>query len=242
MIAGGKLVALWLCAGLACTGGSSAAQDVPALELAPVTLNLTRGKPDVLYIADRGTAPVTVQIEAYAWSQIDGVDRFIPTDALLVSPPLTAIGPGERQIVRVLADGAASIGETAYRLLISQIPTSKTPSGQVKILLQFSLPVFVGGAHAKPAALSWQAQKRGHALDLIARNMGGKSAKLTGLRIAANGSALAQSTAKTATYILPGAEHVWHLPVRDTSRTIYSVSAKDERSGAVVTADIPVDW
>jgi fimbrial chaperone protein len=238
---GGLWAALWLCAGLACAGGSAAAQDVPALELAPIMLNLTQDKPDVLYIANRSTAPVTVQIEAYAWSQIDGVDRLSPTDSLLVSPPLTNIAPGERQIVRVLADRNEGAGETAYRLLVSQIPSNNRPSGQVKVLLQFSLPVFVGGAQAQPAALGWRARLGDGEVTLIAHNGGGKAVKLTGMHIAANGAAMAPSGSTSIAYILSGADHIWHLPVRGAMSATLSVSAKDERSGAAVAADVPVE-
>lgn len=204
-------------------------------------LNLTHGKPDVLYIADRGTAPVTVQIEAYAWSQIDGVDRLIPTDSLLVSPPLTTIAPGERQIVRVLADHTEGAGESAYRLLVSQIPANTASSGQVKVLLQFSLPAFVDGAQAQPAALGWRARMGDGEVTLIAHNSGGKAAKLVGLRIVAQGVVMTPKDAISITYILPGSKHIWHLPVRGAKPATLSVSAKDERSGAVVAADIPVE-
>lgn len=219
------------------------AQDISVLELAPITLTLVPDKPGLLYIADRGTAPVMVQIEAYAWSQSGGKDQLSSSDALLISPPMTSIAPGERQVVRVLADDRYNVSgvEKAYRLLISQIPAANASSGQVKVLLQFSLPIFVGDEKALPAAVSWRAQATGEKVVLTAHNAGGRAAKFIGLKITSNDLMPIKSVTKNIAYILPGADYTWHLQVNGVAPAALSISTKDERSGTTVTAEIPVE-
>ena len=60
---------------------------------------------------DRRTAAVTVtnednhastlKISALAWSQADGADDYQSTDALIASPPIATLGPGESQVIRI---------------------------------------------------------------------------------------------------------------------------------------------
>jgi fimbrial chaperone protein len=217
-----------------------AASPAKSLEVAPTTLELTAGEPGLLYVANRSTVPVTVQIDIYDWSQSRDGDRLALSDTAFVSPPLTTIAPGERQIVRVLAQPKSNAQEVAYRLRVSELPDAAAKSQGVQVLLQFSIPAFVRGTR-NDSAISWTAAAKGTALELKAQDQGGRSVKLAGLRISTSGGASVAVAPDRVDYILPGAEHSWTIDAPQFARApSLHVEATDERSGRPVAADIVV--
>ena len=115
------------------------------LDVAPTTLDLQPDRAGLFFVTNHGARPITVQIEAMDWRQQDtgGPGRLTPSTVLLTSPPMARIAPGGRQSVRVLARGPAQ-RERAFRLLVSQLPDAADDGDGVHVLLQFSVPVFVG--------------------------------------------------------------------------------------------------
>lgn len=193
------------------------------MDVAPTTLELLPNRAGLFFVTNHGARPVTVQIEAMDWRQQatggDGRDRLTPSTTLLTSPPMARIAPGARQSVRVLARGAAA-HERAFRLLVSQLPDAADESGGVRVLLQFSVPVFVGhDPHAAPQ-LRWAVENG----VLSVRNTGVQTVKLENVRV--NGTVRG-----ALSYLLPEASQTLG-PVTGSAH----VTAHDGRSGRDLSA------
>ena len=205
-----------------------------SLEVAPTTLELKPGEAGLLYVANHSAAPVTVQIDIYDWSQPNGTDRLTLSDTAFVSPPFTTIAPGERQIVRVLAQPATRDRETAYRIRVSELPDARAKSDGVQILLQFSVPAFVSAGKSN-SAIAWTAITRDGALELDAQNTGVRTAKLAGLHISSPGAK--DIGFGNVSYILPGATRTWEIAAPQSAGPL-RIDGTDERSGKPISADI----
>ncbi len=209
-----------------------------SLEVAPTTLELKTGEAGLLYVANHSAEPVTVQIDIYDWSQSGNADHLAPSSTAFVSPPLTTIALGERQIVRVLAQPAPSDHETAYRIRVSELPDIHAKADGVQVLLQFSIPAFVPGTRDE-RAIVWSVSPKGDTPELIARNDGDRTLKLAGLRISLPDSGSKDIDPEGVNYILPHSAHAWTIPVLAPPPRLH-VEGVDERSGKPVTADIDV--
>jgi fimbrial chaperone protein len=217
---------------------AAAPPEAAKLEIAPTTFDLKPGEPGIFYIVNRGHDDVEVQIQAREWRQENGQDRLSPSDSLFASPAFIRIAPNRRQVVRLLADAAGPPHEREYRLLVNEIPHGNAPRDSVRVLLQFSIPVFVSSGAMVPPSIAWSAIRRGDGLQVVARNRGAETIKLVGaaIRAGSTGDPLATSN---LTYILPNAAHFWPVARTPAQGTIH-LSARDERSGADIQAEIPI--
>jgi fimbrial chaperone protein len=215
---------------------SSQVQAAPAtaMDVAPTLLQLKPGVAGLFYVTNHGAQPVTVEIEPMDWRQNPDQDPSHPRDLLspsadlFTSPPQVTIAPGARQSVRLLATPSAP-GAHAYRLLVSELPDPKADSGHVKVLLQFSVPVFVTAADpARSApALAWSAQHGESGTLLQVTNQGGMPVKLAA---AALGGAL---IGEGPLYVLPGARRSFLV----SHPASLHVTAHDVLSGRDIDAD-----
>ena len=197
-----------------------------SMDVAPTTLDLTAGQPGLFYITNHGQNDLTVQVQPMDWSQDTKGDTTAPSQKLLVSPQFATIPAGKRQSVRVLArDGG--VGEIPHRLLVSQLPDPNNPVNGVRVLLQFSVPVFVGHSDARPA-LSWSVVTKDGKPALEAHNSGTQTVKLT--RLAING---VPQPGSGLYYVLPGSSRTF-----EGAATSGTVTAHDDRSGSDVKAEI----
>jgi len=212
--------ALLLLGGLLLAAPARAQGPATAMDVAPTLLRLEPGKPGLLYVSNRGAAPLTVEIRPMDWSQREGQDVLTPSAALLTSPPLVTIAPGVRQSVRLLARHPG-----AYRLLVSELPDPKADAGRVKVMLQFSVPVFVGELGAP--SLAWRARREGDAIRLHVANTGRAPVKLRAARL--GGVTLADGPL----YLLAGAERAFTVAGAASLR----VTAEDMLSGRALDAD-----
>ena len=72
------------------------------VEVSPVMLELPAGAAStVLTVANRGTQRAAIQVRGFEWKQSPTEDPLSPTGALLISPPLFELEPGETQVVRL---------------------------------------------------------------------------------------------------------------------------------------------
>lgn len=193
------------------------------LDVAPTTLDLKPGVAGLVYVSNHGDRPVTVHIEAMDWRQDGNRDLLSPSAELFTSPPIVRIAPGARQSVRVMAKPPGT-GERVYRLLVSELPDMAHAADGVRVLLQFSLPVFLRRDPGIAPALSWSAQGG----RLTVTNTGSQAAKLLG--VALNGAALEE---QGLVYVLPGV-------TRDLGPLAQGgqVQARDGRSGALLSASV----
>lgn len=191
-----------------------------ALSVSPTTIDLpASGGAAVLYVANRGTQPTTVQVESFDWTQTDGTDRLDASQALQISPPFAQLAPGQRQIIRLLVrPGGGSQAERAFRLVVSELPNPASPVNlRMRVLLQFSVPVFAGPAHAISPQLVWDARVAAGSLLLTARNDGNTRAKLTSLRLVTAKGRKRNVAPGSIVYVLSGASRQWAITASDIS-------------------------
>lgn len=151
--------------------------DVPSLpatsmDIAPTLVQLTPGAAGLFYVTNHGAQPLTVEIQAMDWAQHDGRDALSTSEVFFTSPPVVTIAPGARQSVRLLA-----VKPGTYRLLVSELPDPAADAGRVKVLLQFSVPVFAGLSGTP--ALAFSARRDGGGVILSAVNHGAAPVKLS---------------------------------------------------------------
>ncbi|HEY5338634.1 MAG TPA: fimbria/pilus periplasmic chaperone [Rhizomicrobium sp.] len=213
--------------------------DPPAasFEVAPTTIDLVPGTPGLFYIANRGEAPVSIQIQTMDWHQTGNADSLAPSETLYASPPLVNVAPAERQTVRLLADPAEPSRESEYRLIVSQLSQGAMNGTAVRVLLQFSIPVFVSANKATPPDVVWSAACHDGILEISARNDGGDALKLTGMRVSAADEKPVPVTNGLA-YVLPGATRSWRIASTGTSTASVHLTTHDERSGVTLDTDI----
>lgn len=117
------------------TGGIRVAPVLVSLspEHAIGSIRLTNGR----------VAPVSFEVEAFVWTQVGGQDQLTPTTSLIVAPAVFEIPAGSEQTIRLGARGARPNIETAYRILLRELPAERQDGVSLGFSLEMSLPVFV---------------------------------------------------------------------------------------------------
>ncbi len=115
--------------------------------VSPVRLYMTpKDRAIAVTLRNEGDTEVVLQAEINTWSQkADGTDELVPTDDLILSPPIIKLPPRGTQVVRLarLVPPDAS-RQLTYRMIIREVPeiTAK-PGINIPFALAFSLPVFI---------------------------------------------------------------------------------------------------
>jgi fimbrial chaperone protein len=207
------------------------------LEVAPVTLDLpAQGGAGSLYLVNRGTDPLAVQVEAFAWVQTAEGEQLAPSNAIALSPPLAQLAPGQKQTVRLLVKpDPAAAGERAFRVLVTELPPP-TRTDAVRMLLQLSIPVFASNA-ASRARVDWTADRKPDGMWIVARNTGSKRAKLRELEFIADGAKGRAQPASRLTYILAGATRTFKVAGIGAAQTV-DIRALDQHNKLSTLASV----
>ncbi|MDO8774118.1 MAG: fimbria/pilus periplasmic chaperone [Burkholderiaceae bacterium] len=66
----------------------------------------------------------SLQADLNIWSQkLDGIDEQLPTDDLILSPPIIKLAPKARQVVRLaLLKPADASRQLTYRMILREVP------------------------------------------------------------------------------------------------------------------------
>ncbi|MDB5849580.1 MAG: hypothetical protein JWP29_3332 [Rhodoferax sp.] len=192
-----------------------------------------------LWLENRGTESVSLQIRVFGWSQSGREENFSNQDQLIASPPLAVIPGGQRQLIRLMNTAPVPEGkELAYRVLVDELPETDAANGKpsatggsdigVKLQIRYSLPLFVNGkglwtkatpgksrdaaTMARPA-LTWRAVREGSENFLVVRNAGTAHARLTGVQWVGNApnAPPVVINAGLLGYVLAGSEMRWPL-------------------------------
>ncbi|WP_058970908.1 fimbrial biogenesis chaperone [Type-D symbiont of Plautia stali] len=129
-----------------------------------------------LWLENRGSQPVRLQIRLLSWQQQDYRDRYADQSDVIASPPFATVPPQQRQLVRLIRTGPAPVeGEKAYRIILDEIPDANVPvvknSAGLRLQMRYVLPLFLDSqgvwtqtrsdirrdpASASQPKLSWQ--------------------------------------------------------------------------------------
>lgn len=195
------------------------AQAQSAIVLWPTDPRIAPGEQATgVWLENHGAKPVTLQIRAHDWTQDAGGDHESATQAVVSSPPIATIAPGQRQLVRVIRRGPAAAGETSYRLLVDELPQPAPEGGsgvvaRLAVQMRYSLPLFAYGTAAD--RLASHLSSAVHLVDgkrwIEISNRGSLHARLTDLRIG-TGAGARMIRPGLIGYVLPGATMRWQLP------------------------------
>ena len=180
------------------------------IQVAPVTVEVPAGQmATTIAVTNTGSTPVSVQVRPFAWQQSGETDQLLPTQDLMISPPLTEIGGNETQTFRIVARRPAGPVEAAYRLLVDQIPSSLSGSG-VQFALRLSIPVFLEPPNRAAPLVEWRITGHGRGYTLRGSNRGTIRSRLLTPELTASGRRLAV-VANGNPYLLPQLERTWRI-------------------------------
>lgn len=221
--------------------------EAAALEVAPTTIQIEEGtNAALLYITNRGNAPMVAQVEGFDWQQTETGDQLEPTQSLMFSPPMVRLAPGQKQIVRlaIKPEAKATLAATkerAFRLVVSEIPEFSKKRTDVQMVLQFIVPVFASTKEMSDSIL-WEATPTDGAVLVSARNTGTQHGKLSKINLTNAAGEKIKPVADTFSYILAGASKQWRveLPSSALAQPL-RVNAYNELKGAGVSAPLLVN-
>src|SRR5262245_37549869 len=90
--------------------------------VAPIRVELAESHgTEALSIRNESDTAMVLQARAMSWAQEDGVDSFVDTREVIVTPPVLTIAPQSTQIVRIaLRRPADPFSELSYRLFLQE--------------------------------------------------------------------------------------------------------------------------
>lgn len=191
---------------------STLAARAASLEVVPTVIELpAKGGPTLLRLVNHADGAVAVQVEAFAWTQGAPGETLGDSDDIVVSPPLARLAPLSSQIVRLLvAPAEPGAPERAFRVVVTQLPDPGKAQQGMRVLLQFSVPVFAGDGPRDGAAVTWSLRRTGTALRLQANNTGTRRAKFTDL-VLVGGDGRVPVAPHSLVYVLAGAARSWSV-------------------------------
>ncbi|HAU5563232.1 TPA: molecular chaperone [Serratia fonticola] len=148
-------------------------------------------KASELWLENRGNVTTMMQVRIFSWLQVGGQEQYQTQQQVVASPPMVRLEPGQKQLVRLIKQGAPEAGrEMSYRVVLDEIPTPRTPGENqagLTFQMRYSVPLFVYGNgitsdSAKPQ-LSWQQVDSGGKRWLELTNRGNGHARLSNVTI-----------------------------------------------------------
>ncbi len=191
--------------------GSNAAH-ASSFSVNPVRVTLSAKQPvAAITVRNSDKQQTVVQLEATAWSQVDGKDVQVPSTDLLATPPIFTLPPGGSQIVRVGLRGARNLpGEVTYRLSLREVPPSQPSTMGLRVALRISMPIFVVPATPVAPDIKWRATRDADGnVRVTATNTGNAHVQLGKLDLLADGNVV--GSRNIAEYVLPGTARAWTL-------------------------------
>lgn len=131
------------------------AASAATFSVSPVRIYMQpRERATAITVVNEGDTELVMEAELFQWTQKpDGTDELVPTDDLILAPPLLKMAPKSRQVLRLANLKPVPPDEQlTYRMIVREVPEAVTQAAegvQVKVTLAFSLPVFITPPGAK---------------------------------------------------------------------------------------------
>ena len=189
-----------------------AALHAQAITVNPVTISMTPGQmASTLTITNQSDNDATYQVRVFSWNQSSNLDELLPTNDLLVSPPIGTIAKNASQVVRIVLKAPPKNREATYRILLDQLPPPAAP-GTVRFALRLSIPIFAEPLARTNPHLDWTVERTDSDIYLVATNSEGtKHEKIRNIALTAASGIALQIDDNQSPYILAGATRRWHL-------------------------------
>jgi len=167
-------------------------------------------------IINEGDTDLVMQAELFEWKQKpDGTDQLLPTQDLVLAPPILKLGKGARQTVRLANLRPPVPGEQlTYRLIVREVPEALAPGQEgvkIQVALAFSLPVFITPPGAKRDLVCSATRSGPTTMRAICENHGHAYAQPASMTLTTpSGNTLLTSDIKGG-YVLPSATRSFDL-------------------------------
>lgn len=199
-------------AALACTHAQAGSFSV-----SPVRIFMeARERATGVTIINEGDTDLVMQAELFEWKQKpDGTDELLPTQDLVLAPPILKLAKGARQVVRLANLRPPTPGQQlTYRLVVREVPEALQPTKpgvQIQVALAFSMPVFITPPGARRALACSASRASPTALRATCENGGQAYAQPASMVLTTpSGNTLVTSEIKGG-YILPGVTRSFEL-------------------------------
>lgn len=209
--------------------------------LTPMRVELSAAAPTaVVTVNNSGDAPVTIQVQAYAWTQPGGEDVYTDTREFIVSPPIFTIAPGAAQVLRVALRGKPpEEREQPYRLIFREVPQAEeaaTDSALFHIALNMNIPMYVAPARAVAPNAAWSLDSSADGARVKIVNDGTANLRLAPLAVKQGADTLAQHDVFV---VLPGATRFIALP-KDRLRAGAPLQIEAQSNAGRIDLALPV--
>ena len=140
---------------LACLAWAPQSLHAATFSINPTRVELSaKHRSDIITVFNSGDATLRLQVRSMHWQmQGDGKWKLDPSDDLIVTPELAEVAPGKTVELRVGSLQAVDATEASYRLLLNELPglanDPSAKSGQIRVLTEVNLPVFLEPEHAE---------------------------------------------------------------------------------------------
>lgn len=193
------------------------------LQVSPVNLTLPGNQNATgLWLSNEGDNIVNAQVRVYHWTQGSFTNSLTASQSLVASPPMLALAPGEKQLIRIIRMGPTSNGvEDAYRLAIDELPPTIRQKNKLEFVLHYSVPVFIQPASMPPTTvkLQWAIRHIGNSYFMDVNNQGNSHAQLSAVTYINAKGVRKEITPGLLGYVLPGATMRWILPLTGDNST-----------------------
>lgn len=188
---------------------SPAPASAGVFSVAPIRVFMTvRDRAVAITLSNEGDAEIVLQADLHGWSQRpDGSDQLVPTDDLILAPPIVKLAPKAQQVVRLaLLRPPDASRQLTYRLIVREVPeassAARTNAMEIPVALALNLPIFVSPPMAR-RNVTCQVQRGGPAqVQALCRNEGNAYAQVREARLRRAGAETARF--EGGSYILPG--------------------------------------
>lgn len=116
------------------------------LKVSPMRFTLNdKKKIAALEVVNQGNEAVAMQLGAVAWTQDEmAKDQYAPTKDLVFFPKIIKIRAKGHRVIRIGYRGPpAGAAERTYRLVLQELPVSRSRSMKLRMLLRMTLPIFI---------------------------------------------------------------------------------------------------
>jgi len=189
------------------------------MRVSPIGVDIVSDKrAGVITLTNTDTEEVSLQVRVFRWTQVNGEDKLEPAVDVFASPPNMKVAPGAAYTIRIARLDARPVGgESAYRMIIDELPKPQLPGAVakgVKMLLRTSVPIFVVDRDAI-TDLTWSITKTPTGLEVHVDNKGGRHVKLSGVQLTRPGGQTIDLGTKLGGYVLARSERSFAISLED---------------------------
>lgn len=197
--------------------------EAAAIEILPTQICFQPGQLVAdLHVTNSSHHAVVIQSQVHSWLMRGDKQDEIPTKVLIPIPPIFKLPSHKTQVIRLfLTKPLMSNVQKTYRLIVSQVPMliqDNNKSPEMKILLRFSLPVYVFSNTKKNLITKWvwNVKKTSpHEIMLHIINTGNTMIFVSQINLLDKARHLIHSPLKTFAYIFPHQTYRWKLEMEE---------------------------